>query len=97
MGISPINHVTSQASAITETPARTPANAPLNAEQRTLIQAVKTVNASGALGEDTEMTFFLDRTTKIPVVRIVNSKTGAVIDQIPAEYVLRIAEELKGS
>jgi uncharacterized FlaG/YvyC family protein len=97
MGISPINHAASQASAVAETPTKPPVNSPANSEQRTLIQAVKTVNESGALGADTEMTFFLDRTTKIPVVRILNSKTGAVIDQIPAEYVLRIAEELKGS
>ena len=30
------------------------------------------------------------------VVRIVNRKTGKVVDQIPPEYVLHLAEETKG-
>jgi uncharacterized FlaG/YvyC family protein len=29
-------------------------------------------------------------------VRIVNRETGELVDQIPEEYVLQLAEELKG-
>ena len=66
-------------------------------EQRTLIHAVKAVNSTDLLGHDHELTFFLDRKTRRAVVRIVNRETREVIDQIPNEYVLRMAEELKRS
>jgi uncharacterized FlaG/YvyC family protein len=55
---------------------------------------VKAVNASGMLGRDNELTFVLDRVSRRAVTRIVNKQTGEVVDQIPAEYVLRMAEEL---
>jgi uncharacterized FlaG/YvyC family protein len=41
------------------------------------------------------MTFVMDRQTKRPVVRIVDKRTNEVIQQIPAEYVLRMAEDFK--
>ena len=71
-------------------------------DQRTLIHAVKAVNAAGLLGQDNlgqdnELTFVLDRSTRRAVVRIVNRETREVVDQIPNEYVLRMAEELKRS
>lgn len=68
---------------------------PLAEDQRTLIQAVKAVNAAELFGQDNELTFFLDRNTHRAVVRIVNRETGEVVDQIPSEYILRMAEELK--
>jgi len=70
---------------------------PVSQDQKRLIQAVKAVNASEMFGQENEVTFAMDRATKRPVVRIVNRKSGQVVDQIPAEYVLRLAEELKGS
>jgi uncharacterized FlaG/YvyC family protein len=91
MDISPMNPVAAQAGP----PAETALARPVNPEQRALIQAVKAVDASGMLGQDNELTFILDRATRSAVVRIVNRKTGEVVDQIPAEYVLRMAEELK--
>ncbi|HEY7335279.1 MAG TPA: flagellar protein FlaG [Bryobacteraceae bacterium] len=63
-------------------------------EQRSLVQAIKAVNASEMLGQDNELTFVLDRAARRAVARIVNKQTGEVVDQIPAEYVLRMAEEL---
>lgn len=67
-----------------------------NADQRTLIQAVKAVDATQLFGQENELTFVLDRITRRPLVRIVNRKTGEVVQQIPPEYVLRLAEEMKG-
>ena len=64
-------------------------------DQRTLIQAVKAVNAAALFGQDNELTFFMDRNTHRAVVRIVNRQTREVVDQIPNETVLRIAEEVK--
>jgi uncharacterized FlaG/YvyC family protein len=40
-------------------------------------------------GHDNELTFVLDRASRRAVVRIVNRDTHEVIQQIPAEYVLR--------
>jgi uncharacterized FlaG/YvyC family protein len=68
---------------------------PVVDDQRTLIHAVKAVNAAELFGQDNELTVVLDRGTGRAVVRIVNRETGEVVDQIPAEYILRMAEELK--
>ncbi len=63
-------------------------------DRRTLIRAVRAVNSAELLGYDHELSFSFDRATGHPVVRIVNKETREVIQQIPAEYVLRMAEEL---
>jgi uncharacterized FlaG/YvyC family protein len=64
------------------------------AANRGLVQAVKTVNASGVLGGNNELTFQMDRTTKMPVVRIIDKDTKEVVEQIPAEYILQLAATL---
>lgn len=68
----------------------------LTADQRSLIQAVKAINASQSPDEDHEMTYSVDRAARTVVVKLVNKKTGDVVEQIPAEYVLRLAEKLNG-
>ena len=65
------------------------------AENRDLVQAVRALNASGSLGEYHELSFMLDRNTKLPVIRIVNRETKEVVDQIPPEYLLRLAKQLR--
>ena len=62
---------------------------------RSLISAVSAVNQSEMLGQNNELNFQLDRNTRQPVIRIIDRKTKEVIQQIPPEYVLRIAEDLK--
>jgi len=62
---------------------------------REVIQAVRAVNASGKLGDKNQMTFSLDRRTRRPIITIVNRDTNEVVDQIPSEEVLRLAENLK--
>ena len=64
-------------------------------QQRSLMQAVKAVNAAQALGSDRELTFAIDRQTRRVVVRIVDSSTGEILDQIPDEQVRQLAEKLK--
>jgi flagellar protein FlaG len=64
-------------------------------EQRELIQAVKALNAAELFGDKNEVTFVLDRETHRAVVRIVDRATNQVIRQVPAEYALRMAEDLK--
>jgi len=90
MNVSSIQNLAAQVSA----PSEPGAARLLRDEQRNLIQAVKAVNASGMLGQDNELTFVQDRTLRRAVAQIVNKQTGEVVDQIPAEYVLRMAEEL---
>ena len=64
-------------------------------DQRTLIHAVKAVNAADLFGDENELTFVVDRNTRKAIVRLVNRQTREVVEQIPSEYVLRMAEELK--
>jgi uncharacterized FlaG/YvyC family protein len=65
-------------------------------DQKALIQAVKAVNAAELFGQENELTFMIDRAAKIAVVRIVNKKTGELVQQIPNERVLKLAEESNG-
>ena len=64
-------------------------------EHREMIEAVKAVNKAELLGNGNELTFVFDRETKAPLLRIVNRETREVVQQIPAEYLLRLAKELK--
>jgi uncharacterized FlaG/YvyC family protein len=64
-------------------------------ENRELIRAVKAVNATEYYDQNSELTFKLDRGRA--VVRLVDKKTNEVIRQIPPEYVLRLAEDLKSA
>ncbi len=71
--------------------------APVPQQQRALVHAIRAVNAAELFGHDNELTFIMDRETRRAVVRIVNRDTCEVIQQIPAEYVLRMAEEISGT
>jgi len=92
MDISSIPHVFLPAIA----PAESPVPRPPGTDQHALVQAVKAVNAIELFGQDNELTFILDRNTHRAVVRIVNRNTHEVVQQIPDEYVLRLAEENRG-
>jgi len=66
----------------------------IQAANREVIQAVRAVNASDKLGDKNELTFSLDRHTRRPIVKIVNRDTKEVVEQIPSEQVLLLAENL---
>ncbi|HTP85653.1 MAG TPA: flagellar protein FlaG [Bryobacteraceae bacterium] len=65
------------------------------AERRQLIQAVREVNKSEMLGDNNEVTFVMDRKSRKALVRVVNRQTNEVVMQIPPEYLLRMAEDLR--
>jgi uncharacterized FlaG/YvyC family protein len=65
------------------------------AENREVVQAVRAVNGAEMFGQDNILTFQRDALTNRMVVRVVNRKTNEVVSQVPAEYVLRLAEDLK--
>ena len=67
----------------------------IQSENREIIQAVRAVNASVQLGDNNELTFSLDRQSRRPIIKIVNRETNEVVEQIPNEQVLRLAEQLK--
>jgi uncharacterized FlaG/YvyC family protein len=66
------------------------------AQSRQLVQAAKSVNESGVLGQN-ELVFIVDRQTHRTVFRLVDRDTHQVVSQIPPEYVLRLAQDLGSS
>ena len=66
------------------------------AERRQLLQAAKSVNESGVLGQN-QLQFIMDRVTHRAVIRVVDRTTHQVISQLPPEYVLRLAQDLGSS
>lgn len=91
MNISSISSLTSHLTAAAQ-----PEPPKASEDQKALIQAVRAVNAAEMFGEENELTFKIDRAAGIAVVRIVNKKTGALVQQIPTEQVLKMAEESSG-
>ena len=89
MNISSVNPAAAAPVDASTQPASTPA------DREKLVQAVKAVNDSNALGENHELTFVLDRTTHRTLTRIIDRQTHEVVMQIPAEYVLQLAEQLQ--
>jgi uncharacterized FlaG/YvyC family protein len=65
------------------------------AEKREVVKAVKAVNGTEMFGPENELRFQKDPETNRFVVRVVNRKTKEVVSQVPEEYVLRLAEDLK--
>jgi len=64
-------------------------------QNREVVQAVKAVNQSAMFGQDEELAFQMDSATKRLVVQVINRNTKEVISQVPPEYVLRMAQNLK--
>lgn len=64
------------------------------AENLALVQAVHAINAAELYGEDSELSFALDRRVQSAAVRLVHRKTRQVIREIPADQVLSLAESL---
>jgi len=90
MDIASVNRVTQPA------PASVPAiPADVASENREVVQAVKALNGSQMFGDENQLTFQRDSQTQRMVVRVVNRKTNEVVSQIPPEYVLRLAADLK--
>jgi uncharacterized FlaG/YvyC family protein len=57
------------------------------------VQAVTAVNNTKLFGQDSELTFAMDRETRRTVIRLVDRNTRKVIRQIPADYVLNLAAQ----
>jgi uncharacterized FlaG/YvyC family protein len=64
-------------------------------QNREVIQAIKALNGTEMFGHDNQLLFVKDRQSQRMVVRVVNRKTNEVVSQIPPEYVLSLAEDLR--
>ncbi len=64
------------------------------AQNRDVVQAVKAVNAAEMFG-DNELEFQRDPQSHRILIRVVNRKTKELVSQIPPDYVVRLAENLK--
>ena len=80
-------------------PPVTVSNTALSPEARTeqvqLIKAVRAVNSAELFGQNTELTFVMDRQSKRPLLRLVDVRTKEIIRQVPMEYALRLAQAAK--
>lgn len=76
-------------------PVAPPVSPEQRAEQQRMVQAVKAVNDAGLFGDASELTFSYDRATRKMVLKLVDRETKEVIRQIPPEYLLRLAEDVK--
>jgi uncharacterized FlaG/YvyC family protein len=91
MDISPIN----RSAGTTETAPVPVIPADQAAANRDVVQAIKAVNGAELFGQDNQLLFQRDAETQRIVIRMVNRRTNEVISQIPPEYVLRLAADLK--
>jgi len=57
--------------------------------------AVRAVNQSQMYGEDRDLQFARDPSTKAWVIKVVQHGTGEVVEQIPPEEILRAAAALQ--
>lgn len=64
-------------------------------ENRSIIQAVKAVNQTEMFGQDNHLAFQRDPASQRLVVQVINQKTHEVVAQIPPEYVVQLAQDLK--
>lgn len=71
----------------------TPAQRPV--DQPELIQAVSALNQSGFFGENYELNFDMDRASHRPLLQLVDKETREIVRQLPPEYALRMARQLK--
>ena len=83
---------TAPALAAVPTPAQVPPEQAAN--NRSLVRAVQAVNEAGAFGDNNEITFQIDRTSHMPLIQIIDRSTKQVVEQIPPEYILQLAENL---
>ncbi len=64
-------------------------------EYREVIQSVKALNAAEMFGQENELLFHMDRHARRMVIQVVNRQTQEVVSQVPPEYILRLAEDLR--
>jgi|SRR5947209_7800655 len=90
MGIGPVNSAAMSAPVGSVTTLRES-----QVTDRQIVAAVQELNKSELMGQDRELAYRHDPKTGQPVIQIVSTATGDVIDQIPPELVLQLRESLE--
>ena len=72
----------------------TPIDPKVAANNRLVSVAVKQLNAAGVAGSSHQFSIAIDPATHEAVVRIVDSSTNELVEQLPSEYILRVAQQL---
>jgi len=62
---------------------------------REIVSAVHEVNKSELMGEGRQLSFTRDPETRRPIIQIVDQNTGEILDQIPSQTILDLAQQLK--
>ena len=57
--------------------------------------AIQQLNDANYGGNGREVTFSVDRASRLPVIKVVDTTTKEVIEQWPLEYYLQLAAETK--
>lgn len=57
-------------------------------------RAVRGLNAEGAAGPGRTFSYSTDPKTNLPIIRIVDAATREVVDQVPVEYILQMAQQV---
>jgi uncharacterized FlaG/YvyC family protein len=73
----------------------TPSNEKDNIPVRDIVTAVHEINRSELMGEGRQLTFSRDPQTRRPVIQIVDQSTGEVLDQIPSQTLLELAQQFR--
>ena len=95
ISIAPISQVTNSPEAEAQAQTVPPETREATRETtRQLSAAVNDLNAVGYAGEGREITFSVDRETRLPVVKVIDTKSKEVIQQWPRDYVLQLAAQL---
>ncbi len=64
------------------------------AKNREIAKAVRAINAKEALGPGSELRFSVDRDSGRALIQIVDRTTNEVLNQIPPEELVRLAQVL---
>lgn len=65
------------------------------ARTQAVAAAVRTLNESGIVGPDRQVTFATDSATRELVIRVVDKQSKDVVVQWPSEYALNLAQEYR--
>jgi uncharacterized FlaG/YvyC family protein len=65
------------------------------ARTQAVAAAVRTINESGIVGPDRQVTFSTDSASRELVVRVVDKQSKDVLVQWPSEYALNLAQEYR--
>jgi uncharacterized FlaG/YvyC family protein len=65
------------------------------ARAQAIAAAVRTINESGIVGPDRQVTFSTDAASRELVVRVVDKQSKDVLVQWPSDYALNLAQEYR--